>query len=159
MIPLGKVFRFFKFDDNPQIPVGLLFGADAFVGSDHKLTWAEFACCAFYARLRKMGWRGDRVVGICQIVYPEIKKNVAGIEGGKVYPLIVLIIDGKFMLLGDNLLYDMKTWREANKTEFEEKHAMFQYSVCFMVSAIVIMEARRFLKKEPKYARGCPFVE
>ena len=158
MIPIGKVFKFFHLDDNPQIPLGLLYGPDAFVGNEHKITWAEFACCAFYYKLQAFEWPGDRVVGICQIAYPQIKKNIEDLAKGKALPMIVLLIDNEFMLSGEDYLYDMKTWQELDKAEFEQRN-LFQVSVCFMVSSTAIIEAGRFLKKEPKYARDCPFVK
>jgi hypothetical protein len=157
LIPIHKVFEYFHLNDDPQVPLELLLGPEAFVAKNHKITWADFACCAFYHKLLGLRWPEDRLKSICEIVYPEIKKNVESLSGTRAIPLIVLLIDNEFMLLGDNRLYDMKTWQEMDQAEFEQRN-MFQMSVCFMVSFIVLLEARRFVKKEPTYAPGCPFV-
>ena len=158
MIPISKVFDFFNLNDDPRLPLTLLYGREAFVGLDHKVDWGEFACCAFYRKLLGFNWPMERMVGICSITFPAIKKNVADLGKGDTWPMIVLLIDNEFMLLGENHLFDMKTWEELDKAAFEVGHGLFQMSVCFMVSSIAVIEAGRFLKKEQKYARACPFV-
>jgi hypothetical protein len=159
LIPIHKVFEFFRLNDDPQVPLGLLYGQEAFVALDYKVSWSEFACCAFYAKLRSFGWPQERMASMCAVVFPSIKKNITDMGGGKVWPMVVLLIDGEFMLMGEDQLYDMQTWEVIDKSQFEVEHALFQTSVCFMVSAIAIIEAERFLKKEPRYARTCPFIK
>lgn len=158
MIPIHKVFEHFHLNDDPQLPLELLLGSDAFVGKNHKVSWADFACCAFFYKVNAFGWPDDRLMKLCNIVYPEIKKNVEGMLHDTVMPLIALLIDNEFMLIGENDLYDMKTWQQIDKAEFE-KRDLFQMSLCFMITAIAIIEAARFLKKEPDYAGDCPFVQ
>ena len=163
MPAIGKVFEFYKFGANFVVPLTLLYGQKMMVGLEHEIGWDDFGCCAFYDRLRGCGMSLDLVEKITAHVYPQIKKHTAEIveiaeKNRRHDPLIVLVMNKRYLVIGDTERYDLFKGKKLTIKEIEKDLEMMEVSVCFNVAAIMIMDGLRFIKEYPDYAEHCPFA-